>query len=61
MPSEPAGNYRLLTDGEIVEAGDEFLNDDCESWSIATGFNIGRPYSVRAYVPFRRRLSKVKR
>lgn len=54
MPGEPKGNYRLLTDGEIVEVGDESLNDDCESWTKVVGWNVGRRYHSGVLVPFRR-------
>lgn len=45
--------YRLLSFGQIVEQGDQFLADDCETWSDVQGWEIGCRYNG-IMVPVRR-------
>ena len=47
-------NYRLLTDGDIIERGDQPLLDDCESWGELSGWEIGMRYKQSVLVPMRR-------
>ena len=49
--------YRLLGQDESIQIGDEFLNDDCETWTVIKeksthGFVIG--YKCKNLKPFRR-------
>lgn len=53
--SEVKITYRLLTPEDKIEATDEHLMDDCQSWcGIKTGWPIGMPYSRNFYQPMRR-------
>ena len=57
--------YRLLITDEIIEVGDEYLNDDCETWDkvqpigspLYLCWMVGKLFSSRVYVPFRRPLT----
>lgn len=46
--------YRLLSEGEIVQHGDQSLNDDCVSWGELVGWEAGIAYYPSVYVPIRR-------
>ena len=51
--------YRLLTPADTIEATDELLRDDCETWeSCSTGAKwfIGAKYAPSFYVPMRRKI-----
>ena len=43
--------WRLLHQGEIVEDGDEFLLDDCETWDPA--MFAGATWTPAIFVPVR--------
>jgi hypothetical protein len=49
--------YRLLSEGEIVQKGDQPLNDDCVSWGELVGWEIGIAYYHSVFVPIRRALA----
>ncbi len=49
--------YRLLNRGEVMERGDEGLNDDCETWREVTGIFIGMAFVPNVMVPVRRPLA----
>lgn len=54
--SEP--NYRLLGDGDIIQEGDETLNDDTATWGkVPMGIFVGMPYNRRVMLPVRREAS----
>jgi hypothetical protein len=54
--------YRLLVKDEIIEVGDEYLNDDCETWSKVQAkgaplylcWMVGQHFSGSVFMPFRR-------
>lgn len=47
--------FRLLNDREIIQAGDEFLEDDCEGWrAVNSGFPVGQPHNASVFKPARR-------
>lgn len=55
--------YRLLEEGEEIKAGDEALDDNCETWSkyplgegktVGETWCIGVKWSSGFFVPFRR-------
>jgi hypothetical protein len=56
--------YRLLTNQDTIQVGDEILNDDCETWDTeyyaskeADGkWFIGKQYNTNFYVPTRRKI-----
>lgn len=48
--------YRLLEPGEPIQAGDENLHDDCETWSEVVPFVCRIPYNPGFFVPIRRPL-----
>ena len=61
--------YRLLEEGEVVQVGDEFLNDDCETWSkyplgegksLAETWMLGEKWSSGFSKPFRRKINTQK-
>lgn len=52
-------NYRLLTEGDLIERGDQPLLDDCESWGELSGWEIGMRYKQSVLVPMRRALAKI--
>lgn len=63
QPPAASTGYRLLTDEDVIQTGDEFLDDDAETWvpvgrdsSVAEMWMIGMVYSTRGILkPFRRR------
>ena len=55
---QPAPSYRLLGDGDIIQDGDETLNDDTAIWGkVPVGVFIGMPYNRRVMLPVRRATS----
>ena len=55
---QPAPSYRLLGDGDIIQDGDETLNDDTATWGkVPVGVFIGMPYNRRVMLPVRRATS----
>ena len=46
--------YRLLRVGETIEADDQPLLDDCETWGQISGWEVGMTYNPVALVPIRR-------
>ena len=58
--------YRLLNDNDILEIGDEILNDDCETWDAdyygsteGDGRHfLGQKYNAVFFVPVRRKITK---
>lgn len=50
--------FRLLTPGEKIEAGDQPLLDDCETWGQLSGWEVGMAYNPAALVPIRRPAKK---
>lgn len=58
MPSDPlpqtTRRYRLLMRGEVIQRGDESLNDDAETWSPVQPISIRMPYNPAVLVPVRR-------
>jgi len=54
--SEPT--YRLLGDGDIIQEGDETLNDDTATWGkVPMGVFRGMPYNRCVMLPVRRTTS----
>jgi len=54
----PQPSYRLLGDGDILQDGDETLNDDTAIWGkVPVGVFIGMPYNSRVMLPVRREKS----
>lgn len=51
--AEPVA-WRLLQNGEIIEAADQVLADDTVTWLPLQGWEIGLPYYSGIYVPARR-------
>ncbi len=47
--------YRFLHQGEMIKSGDEFLEDDAETWTPAKGVWIGVHCSTQVMMPIRRR------
>jgi hypothetical protein len=57
--SAQAHAYRLLGDGDLIEEGDETLNDDTATWGKQPpGIFLGMPYNRRVMLPVRRAISK---
>lgn len=51
-----APRYRLLDTGDIIQVGDEFIDDDCVTWSaVGTGIWVGMRYT-RVLKAARRRI-----
>lgn len=58
--------YRLLNSNDVLEIGDEILNDDCETWNAdyygsAKGYGrlyLGQKYNAGFFVPTRRKITK---
>jgi hypothetical protein len=50
---ETAKTYRLLKEGEIIMRGDEFLHDDCVTWSLVRN-EIGVRWLPGVLQPMRR-------
>ena len=56
--SAQAQAYRLLGDGDVIEEGDETLNDDTATWGKQPmGIFLGMPYNRRVMLPVRRAIS----
>lgn len=51
--------WRLLQNGEIIEAADQVLADDTVTWLPLKGWEIGLPYHPGFYQPARRRLTNL--
>lgn len=49
-----AMSYRLLTDDDRIERGDEVLCDDCLSWEPVPRMFVGHPFRPAFHVPHRR-------
>ncbi len=58
-----SASYRLLQPGEVIDAGDEYLEDDCQTWTqvpIGGGravwqcWMIGKKQNPNMMQPFRR-------
>ena len=56
-PATNVAAYRLLSEGEIVQKGDQPLNDDCNSWGELVGWEIGIAYYPSVFVPIRRAIA----
>lgn len=56
-PENHTTAYRLLSEGEIVQKGDQPLNDDCVSWGELVGWEIGIAYYPSVFVPIRRAIA----
>ena len=50
--------YRLLRRGDIIQRGDQPLDDDCETWTELSGWEIGMDYLPNALKPIRRLLKR---
>ncbi len=50
--------FRLLDRGDVIQAGDQPLLDDCETWGTLVGWEIGLAYNPVVLVPTRRPLDK---
>lgn len=49
--------YKLITKGMIIRESDEFLEDDCVTWSeFGQNYGAGKKYDGNLYVPVRRRV-----
>ena len=46
--------YRLLDHHEVIELGDQVLNDDCQTWGGLVGWEVGMVYEPGVMVPIRR-------
>jgi hypothetical protein len=58
-PAASAGySFRLLTERDVICKTDEFLEDDCQTWSpmTETPIFIGMIYNKTVFVPIRRKL-----
>jgi hypothetical protein len=53
------GEWRLLKDGETIEANDEVLADNTNDWLPLVGWEIGMMYRIKVFVPVRRRVALV--
>ena len=51
--------WRLLTAGELIQADDEGLQDDCVTWLPMAGWEIDMSYSPAFLVPIRRRVTAI--
>ena len=63
---KPESCFRLLQKTDVIFAGDQFLEDDCENWKdiLAIGENcldkvwmIGKKYDPSFFQPMRRNIS----
>lgn len=51
-PSEPL--YRFLNEGDVIQATDEFVRDDGQSWGYPEGWEIGMTYPSKIFKSARR-------
>ncbi|WP_199922430.1 hypothetical protein [Pseudoalteromonas piratica] len=54
-------NYRLLEHDEVIQSGDEFLEDDAKTWTEITdkspcSWTIGMKWKGRGLKPMRRKV-----
>jgi len=49
--------WRLLARGEVIQPGDEHLNDDAATWSAVPRW-LGIPYRPEVLQPMRRRVQE---
>lgn len=55
-------SFRLLTQADTIQVGDQFLDDDCETWWTVTDdhpsgrWMIGKSWVANFHVPARRPL-----
>lgn len=50
--------YRLLDDTDTIQPDDEYLEDDCKSWSKVQRHFVGSRFAVNFFVPHRRLFDK---
>lgn len=50
--------YRLLTQGEAIQVGDQHLSDDAETWSAVPPHACGMAYRPAVLMPVRRPLQE---
>ncbi len=48
--------YRLLCDKDIITEGDDFLDDDCQTWTKIYGPFVGMRYLTGIHLPVRRKV-----
>lgn len=62
MAAAPASGFRLLEPGDIIAVGDEFLEEDCQTWTrvpidggdaVWQRWMIGVRHNPHMMVPFR--------
>ncbi len=56
--SDTKPRYRLVRSGEVLQKGDEHLNDDAETWREITHLFVGIPY-MPVFQPVRRKVEQV--
>jgi hypothetical protein len=60
IPSPPKGcetKYRMLTEDDHIQKGDEFLEDDAETWTPVDWHFYSCAYGKKLFVPHRRPIS----
>lgn len=56
--SDQPHKYRLLMRGEVIQRGDQPIDDGCEAWVELAGWEIGMEYSPNVLKPVRRLLQR---
>jgi hypothetical protein len=46
--------YKLLSHNDIIQEGDEFLQDDCMTWKKTNNIFVGHKYNPYFHMPCRR-------
>ena len=52
-----APRYRLLERGEVMQRGDQSLDEDAETWNDLTPIGFGLQYNSAFFMPIRRPLT----
>jgi len=56
-PSDHVAVYRFLRDGEVIEATDEFIGNDGQTWARPDGWEVGMEYPSNVFKSARRLIS----
>lgn len=67
--TDPSGSrFRLLTDGDVLQKGDELLMDDADTWepigkddSLGECWMVGSKYRSQVFMPARRKILSEKK
>lgn len=57
-PSRHVQAYRFLVEGDLIEATDEFIGNDGQTWVRPDGWEVGMKYPSRVFKSARRLVSR---